>query len=282
MYQSLVDFEKRLDATIMRKRLDAQELLRRPMKVRLVFNIFFHALMPRCPQMKRTLRIFVSNLAASQSWSNEVITSGEGGDGIPSWTLKIEGRLLDAPNSGWKKPAQRKFSSFVSRVIVELQRDPEVFPQGNLIEWRRPVDFADTDGFEVKRAGDAEVKCRIHLFLDHRPVKYALQGGLAELLGMQIESRPTILMALWQYIKTNRLQSAEDRMVIKLDAPLQKVSVEGGEGGKVGYLCGKVWDKVSFCVILGGKMTFLLHFWYHFGHFFVTFSVSFWSLYIPF
>lgn len=46
-------------------------------------------------QSKRTLRIFVSNLAASQFWSNEVITGGDGTQVIPSWTLKIEGRLIE-------------------------------------------------------------------------------------------------------------------------------------------------------------------------------------------
>lgn len=108
---------------------------------------------------------------------------------------------------------------------MELQRDPALYPHGNVIEWRRPADFVDTDGFEIKRAGDQEVKCLIHIYIDHRPARYKLHPDLAALLNIQIETRPGVLMALWNYIKTNRLQSPSDRTVINNNAALQKVRV---------------------------------------------------------
>lgn len=75
----LLSFERKLDSTIMRKRLDIQEALKRPMK------------------QKRKLRIFISNSAVPAKEA-----APEGGDGTPaseastaSWELRVEGRLSD-------------------------------------------------------------------------------------------------------------------------------------------------------------------------------------------
>lgn len=72
----LLAFERKLDATIMRKRLDIQEALKRPMK------------------QKRKLRIFISNTfyPAKEATENE-----EGS--VASWELRVEGRLLDDTKS---------------------------------------------------------------------------------------------------------------------------------------------------------------------------------------
>lgn len=65
-YMDLLAFERKLDSTIMRKRLDIQEALKRPMKVGIV-PIFASLLFSDpltfllCFQQKRKLRIFISN-----------------------------------------------------------------------------------------------------------------------------------------------------------------------------------------------------------------------------
>lgn len=71
-YMDLLAFERKLDATIMRKRLDIQEALKRPMK------------------QKRKLRIFISNTFYPSRESTE---TDEGV--VASWELRVEGRLLD-------------------------------------------------------------------------------------------------------------------------------------------------------------------------------------------
>ena len=71
-YMDLLAFERKLDATIMRKRLDIQEALKRPMK------------------QKRKLRIFISNTF----YPPKEPTETEEGS-IASWELRVEGRLLD-------------------------------------------------------------------------------------------------------------------------------------------------------------------------------------------
>jgi SWI/SNF-related matrix-associated actin-dependent regulator of chromatin subfamily D len=71
----LVAFERKLDATIMRKRLDIQEALKRPIKV------------------KRKLRVFITN----QFYPGKTDADNDE-DCVPQWELKIEGRLLDDVN----------------------------------------------------------------------------------------------------------------------------------------------------------------------------------------
>lgn len=51
-------------------------------------------------QTTRTLRIFLSHTVSDQAWQLESTGTGEGpnfetGAGIPSWSFKIEGRLLE-------------------------------------------------------------------------------------------------------------------------------------------------------------------------------------------
>jgi len=51
-----------------------------------------------------------------------------------------------------------------------------------------------------------DVKCTILLLLDHQPMKFKLHPRLAKLLGISVETRMRIIEALWQYIKTHKLQ----------------------------------------------------------------------------
>ena len=82
VYTELCEFEKKIDSIIMRKRLDIQEAVGKPAKT------------------MRTLRIFVSNTAADQPMQQQQNDMDDDGIDLssgsaPSWTLRIEGRLLD-------------------------------------------------------------------------------------------------------------------------------------------------------------------------------------------
>lgn len=85
-YMDLLAFERKLDATIMRKRLDIQEALKRPMK------------------QKRKLRIFISNTFYPAKEPSE----GEEGS-VASWELRVEGRLLDDTKNDPNKVIFRSF-----------------------------------------------------------------------------------------------------------------------------------------------------------------------------
>ncbi|KAJ3043895.1 SWI SNF, matrix associated, actin dependent regulator of chromatin, sub d, member 3 [Rhizophlyctis rosea] len=210
LYTELQEFEKKLDATISRKKLDLQDTLSKPLKT------------------KRTLRVFLSNLAADQYV--EVGDLGAPEDAfdlenarIPSWTLRIEGRLLDQPGSRRPQPNPPKFSSFLKSVIVDLQRDPHLYPEPNLIEWHKHPDHPDCDGFEIKRRGDSEVKAKILLTLDYSPEKYKLSPDLGKLLDVHTDTQSNVIMAMWQYVKLNKLQDPEEKKFVNCDEPLQRI-----------------------------------------------------------
>ncbi|KAI8143117.1 hypothetical protein BJV82DRAFT_611421 [Fennellomyces sp. T-0311] len=208
LYTELSEFEKKLDATIMRKRLDVQEALGKPTKV------------------KRTLRIFVSNtssdqISAQQNADDENFDFNSGNP--PSWTLKIEGRLLDPPIPTKKAQPVQKFTSFFRSIVIELERDPKLYPEGNTIEWHKQANSPEHDGVEVSRRGDASVNARIILEPEYMPQKYKLDGPLSETLDLKMETKPQIVMAIWNYIKHHKLQDADDKRVIHCDPRLQQL-----------------------------------------------------------
>ncbi|KAL2293783.1 hypothetical protein Nmel_018847, partial [Mimus melanotis] len=138
-YMDLLAFERKLDQTIMRKRLDIQEALKRPIK------------------QKRKLRIFISNTF------NPAKSDAEDGEGtVASWELRVEGRLLEDATK-----QKRKFSSFFKSLVIELDKDL-YGPDNHLVEWHRTATTQETDGFQVKRPGDVNVRCTVLLMLDYQ------------------------------------------------------------------------------------------------------------------
>lgn len=203
-YMDLLAFERKLDATIMRKRLDIQEALKRPMK------------------QKRKLRIFISNtFYPAKEPTDGGAGGGGGGDGgaagnnadgtMASWELRVEGRLLEDTKSDPNK-IKRKFSSFFKSLVIELDKDL-YGPDNHLVEWHRSHTTQETDGFQVKRPGDRNVRCTILLLLDYQPLQFKLDPRLARLLGVHTQTRPVIISALWQYIKTHKLQVQDNAFV---------------------------------------------------------------------
>uniref|UniRef100_A0A673FUX3 SWI/SNF-related matrix-associated actin-dependent regulator of chromatin subfamily D member 1 n=1 Tax=Sinocyclocheilus rhinocerous TaxID=307959 RepID=A0A673FUX3_9TELE len=192
----LLAFERKLDQTIMRKRLDIQEALKRPIK------------------QKRKLRIFISNTF------NPAKPDAEDGEGtVASWELRVEGRLLEDVTTKQK----RKFSSFFKSLVIELDKDL-YGPDNHLVEWHRTATTQETDGFQVKRPGDVGVRCTVLLMLDYQPPQFKLDPRLARLLGIHTQTRPVIIQALWQYVKTHKLQDPHEREFINCDKYLQQVT----------------------------------------------------------
>lgn len=77
---------------------------------------------------------------------------------------------------------------------------------------------------QVKRPGDKNVRCTILLLLDYQPHQFKLDPRLARLLGVHTQTRPVIITALWQYIKTHKLQDSHEREYINCDKYLEQVS----------------------------------------------------------
>ncbi|KAJ1941941.1 SWI/SNF and RSC complex subunit Ssr3, partial [Kickxella alabastrina] len=208
LYMQLQALERKLDTKIVRKRLEVQEALGKPV------------------YKKRILRIFVSNLAANQSAVPN--DDSDMGDLLqreadaPSWTLRVEGRLVDPPGTTWKtRPPPHKFSEFLNSMVVELDRNTELFGD-NTVQWRRAAAENDVDGFEIKRRGDEDVRAKIMLDIRTATDRFKVNSPLLrELLDIRGNiSKSAFIMKLWQYIKLNDLQDAEDPDLIRCDAGL--------------------------------------------------------------
>ncbi|KAH0579919.1 hypothetical protein H2248_002741 [Termitomyces sp. 'cryptogamus'] len=214
MYQDLLEMDRKLDWTMMRKRSEIQDAL------------------TRNPSTTRTLRLFLSHTVSGQLWQGggDITANFETGDGIPAWQFKIEGRLLEPFNQRTRdKTPQRKFSTMIKRMIIELDRDPSLYPDGNIVEWPRAPGHHNPvlDGFTVKRTGDVPTKFRVILYLDHYPEQLKVVGELSNILGIKSESRIGAIQALWNYIKVNNLQDKTDRRMIRADDRLRPIF--GGE-----------------------------------------------------
>lgn len=117
---------------------------------------------------------------------------------------------------------KRKFSSFFKSLVIEL--DKELYgPDNHLVEWHRTLTTQETDGFQVKRPGYKNVRCTILLLLDYQPLQFKLDARLARLLGVHTQARPVIVNALWQYVKTHRLQDPHEREYIACDKYLEQI-----------------------------------------------------------
>ncbi|EIW74788.1 SWI/SNF complex 60 kDa subunit [Coniophora puteana RWD-64-598 SS2] len=216
MYRDLVEMERKLDWTISRKRVEIQDAL------------------ARSPSTTRTLRIFLSHTTSGQAWQStegaDPTVNLETGEGIPAWTLKVEGRLLEIPNQRSRdKVPPRKFSTFIKRLIVELDRDPSVYPDGNIVEWpSQPNTQPPLDGFTIRRTGDVPTKCRVLMYLAQYPEQFKIAPELGNILGITEESRLGVIQTLWNYIKIHGLQDKTDRRRIRADEALKPIF--GGEG----------------------------------------------------
>ncbi|KAJ6371491.1 hypothetical protein OIU77_001905 [Salix suchowensis] len=143
------------------------------------------------PCVQKTLRIYVFNTFANQIRTIPNKLNAE----PPTWTLK--------------------------RVTIQL--DQRLYPDNHIIIWEHARSPAPHEGFEVKRKGDKELTVNIRLEMNYLPEKFKLSPALMEVLGVEVETRPRIIAAIWHYVKARKLQNPDDPSFFICDAPLQKV-----------------------------------------------------------
>ncbi|KAI9723868.1 MAG: SWI/SNF complex component snf12 [Chrysothrix sp. TS-e1954] len=254
-YEQLRDMERRLDATMMRKRLDVQD-----------------STVSSTPQYG-TLRIWISNTTENQPWqqgevSHDTFDFNSGAEA--TYRVKIEGRLLDVDGNpedaepaldgdtsrpgtaneesrvGDGEPAakraklsktysgRRKLSHFFKSINVDFDRSQNLQPDGfTAIEWKNPETMprsfeslpleADFDCLEFERKGDEKINVTVTLVRDSQPERYKLARPLAELLDIDEADQKTILIGLWEYIKQAGLQEEGDSRRIRCDDRLKNV-----------------------------------------------------------
>ncbi|PVH98859.1 hypothetical protein DM02DRAFT_26329 [Periconia macrospinosa] len=238
-YKQLREVERTLDATMMRKKLEASDSV-------------FHARTGRTS----TMRIWISNTAENQPWQ----LSGMDADAFDfdsdtnaTYRVKIQGRLLDdgdddlegleddeekdpdAMDEDGAEPTKKAdaapqkpkvFSQFFSSITIDFDRakalQPDNFTQ---IEWKRPDGANPKDNpftqLEFERKGDENINITINLQRHQNPEIFRLSKPLAELLDTEEEDRAGVLMGVWEYARSNGLQQDDDERKFACDARLK-------------------------------------------------------------
>lgn len=114
-----------------------------------------------------------------------------------------------------------KCSDIFKRIVIELDKD--LYPENNLIEWKRNDKEPSSDGFEISRAGSTEFTAKIFLYVDHKPEQFRLSYALSRLIGVRSDTRKGIFAGVWQYVKKMRLQCVDDRSAVRLDSGLKSL-----------------------------------------------------------
>ncbi|XP_045792570.1 SWI/SNF complex component SNF12 homolog [Trifolium pratense] len=207
IYTRLLELEAQIDAVLNRKKIDVQEAVKNPHSVR------------------KTLRVYVYNTFSNQT----KLDSGKvGGVEEPSWSLRLTGRILEEVGKdsvvggvSKKESLYPKFSAFFKKITVYL--DQGFYPDNHVMVWDSARSSVQQDGFEVKRKGDKEFTAVIRLTMNYSPEKFMVSTPLAKVLGIEFDTRPRIMAALWNYVKFRKLQSPNDPSFFMCDASLQKV-----------------------------------------------------------
>jgi len=208
-FKSLLDIEKKIDKQISWKRLEIQETLKRPLK------------------SKRKLRVFITTHYQPGKRTTVPDAAGNVQNAQGTWELRVEGRLTDKKGAGNEQAEKdhnkkRKFSSFFQSLVIELDKD--IYgPDQHLVEWHRERQNNETDGFQVKRPGDKDVRCTMLFMMYHEPQKCKLDISLARLLGLSMGTRAEVLYCLWNYIRLNKLQDPVEKDWLNLDPYLTRV-----------------------------------------------------------
>jgi SWI/SNF-related matrix-associated actin-dependent regulator of chromatin subfamily D len=235
-YKDLRDVERKLDSTMMRKRLDIQDSIHR--------NVKRH----------KTMRIWISNTADNQPWQAKGLdenafdfTTGEDG----TYRVKIEGRLLDddddetallnesdddsenddeakeddAGNAQQVKLPRKRFSHFFKSISVEFDKAKAMPTEAmTQIEWKKQPGAPDFDCLEFERKGDENLNVTIHLVRDEQPERFRLSQALSQTLDAEEADRAEVVMGIWEYVKAMGLQEDEEKRSVRCDDRLRQVS----------------------------------------------------------
>ncbi|KAG7823923.1 hypothetical protein KL909_002660 [Ogataea angusta] len=250
MYNKLRTKERELDLMINKKIIDLQEY-QQSVTNGLVEDSNDYQI----------LRIFIYNTSENQPWQvkDQQIESLP----PPSWTLRIEGRLLNDTEPS-DSPKRRKFSSFLSGISVELKakdgNDEDLSigsvnggPDSRVIEWHDNFGTNELermkhqfDGLDIKRSGSSipqsefpedesqdpsekEILCDIVIQPKMYPIKLqVVKDALVELVGSNEISQSDCIHKIFNYIKMNNLfevQTIQDKQGTN-QQPQQVVTVK--------------------------------------------------------
>ena len=256
-YRRLIDIEQRLDLAIMRKQQDIKEKIKSQfLSEKRTFRLYIlntYRSQPSTPGVTEedvpswSIRIqgqllpkeeappligpdghpIPTPAAPLQPLTSAGIPTAQPGTTMPTGPT-ISGvpgagaSAMGVPGSGAPSVISGpppKCSDVFSRIVVEL--DKKLYPENNLIEWKRKDGDPSSDGFEISRAGKTEFTAKIFLYVDHKPEQFKVTHALSKIIGVETETRMGIFSSIWQYVKKHRLQCVDDRTSVLLDDGLK-------------------------------------------------------------
>ena len=254
-FKRLREIERRLDAVMMRKRLDMQDSSQQGFK------------------RHKTLRVWISNTVENQPWQGRSLDENafDFNTGLEAtYKVKIEGHLLDdeqdsdpdsddeeesSPKDAEKdvdamdhdgevkpelaKPASErpryKLSHFFKSITVDFDRGKNFQPEtATQVEWTKPAIVpnnptlpvaADFDSIEFERKSDENVNCTINFYRDESPERFRLSKELADVVDAEEDDKTPVYYGIWEYVKAMGLQQDEEKRKIQCDDRLRKVSI---------------------------------------------------------
>ena len=252
-YKRLRDIERRLDAVMMRKRLDMQDSTQQGFK------------------RHKTLRVWISNTVENQPWQGRSLDENafDFNTGLEAtYKVRIEGRVLDdhqdldkdsddeeeseskssemnteaTDHDGDTKPepADRPFqqpryklSHFFKAITVDFDRGKDFQPESSTqIEWKKPATTpnvpvlpaaADFDSIEFERKSDENLNCTINFYRDETPERFRLSKELTDVVDAEEDDKTSVYHGIWEYVKAMGLQQDEEKRLIQCDDRLRKV-----------------------------------------------------------
>ncbi|KAF1989532.1 hypothetical protein K402DRAFT_390500 [Aulographum hederae CBS 113979] len=251
-YRRLREAERKLDAVMLRKKLDLQDSIARTI--------------PR----HGTLRIWISNTVENQPWQRTDLTSEnfDFDNSQATFKVKIEGRLLDDPEadeedeertdkekvvaekdpnamdedadeppkqSRYPARTSLKFSHLIKQMTVEFHRDSSLMADNMTgVEWKKkkptqthpsqaPVEEEPFNCLSFERKSDENINVTINLVRDEIPERFEYSKPLAQLLDETQGDRAGAVMGVWTYLKYMRLQEDEDTRKVHCDGRMRAV-----------------------------------------------------------
>jgi SWI/SNF-related matrix-associated actin-dependent regulator of chromatin subfamily D len=216
-YKSLQEAERKLDMTMMRKRLDMQD----------TFN--------RHVRREQTLRIFINNTFENQPWQQTNLAPDsfdfETGEDA-TYKVKCFAQLLkedddsddeDGVEEDETQQSRKRLFHFFKGVSIDVER-----PFGepvNLVDWKKQPNTEILNNFNMERKGDENLNLVISLTRDETPERYRLSQALSQTLDMEEGDRAEVLQGVWEYVKFMGLQEDEEKRKVRCDAALKQVSI---------------------------------------------------------
>ena len=141
------------------------------------------------------------------------------------WNLRIEGKVMVDQDSNLTCGKDIKMLNFFEKIFIDFEEDQSKYMN---IDWRKlnNLNNCDYDAIDITRSMIPEkenIKISIKFFKEYSPKEFMISEKLSKLIDMEQGNIITIVNALWQYIKLNRLQDRDRRKVINCNKEMEEI-----------------------------------------------------------